>query len=53
MKCNPGVSKKGLNKEYAYLHGWKITTIAKRTIMQNSFVNDDEGLQQPQINICS
>ena len=36
MKLDPGVSKRGLYKGYVYLHGWKIITTAKGTIMKSA-----------------
>ena len=53
MELYPGVSKRGLYKEYAYSHGWKITITVKGIIMKTALVVDDKVLQQPQIDICS
>ena len=37
-----GISKQSLYKEYTYLHGWKIETIAKGTIVKTSCYDIDE-----------
>ena len=36
LELDPGVSKRGLYKEYAYFHGWKIQTTAKGCIIKTS-----------------
>ena len=46
LELYPGVSKRGLYKEYAYLHGWKIVTTAKGTFIKTSqydVVDEDDG----------
>ena len=58
MELDLRFSKRGLYKQYTYLHGWKITTTSKGTIIKSSLIgvddnNDDKELQQLQINICS
>ena len=48
FELDPGVSKRGLYKEYAYLHGWKIETTAKETIIKTSWydvLDEDNGGQ--------
>ena len=47
MGLDPGVLMRGLYKECAYLHSWKITTTAKGNVIKTSLDNNDEGLQQP------
>ena len=49
MELDPGVTKRGLFKEYAYLHGWKIKTTAKGNVIK---VPDDTN-EYNQIGICS
>ena len=49
LELNSSVSKRGLYKECAYLHGWKIVTTAKGTIIRTSrydVVDEDDGRQQ-------
>ena len=55
LKLDQGVSKRALYKEYAYLHGWKIETTAKGTIIKTSCydVDEDKGLQKQPIDIYS
>ena len=48
MELNLGVSKRGLYKEYTYLHGWKIKHQPIKTIMKTALVGDDEESKQPQ-----
>ena len=36
MELDLGVSKRGLYKEYSYLHGLKVTTTAKGNIIKNA-----------------
>ena len=46
LELDPGVSKRGLYKENAYLHGLKIETAAKGTIIQTSqydALDEDNG----------
>ena len=49
MELDPGVSKRGIFKEYAYLHGWKIKTIATGNIVKSP----DDDNEDNQIDICS
>ena len=51
LVLDPGVSKRGLYKEYAYLHGWKIVITAKGTIIKTSCYDEAEEEQQ-QVKIC-
>ena len=53
LELDPGVSKRGLYKEYAYLHGWKIQTTAKGNIIKTSCYNEAEEEHQQQVEICS
>ena len=55
LELDPGVSKRGLYKEYAYLHGWKIQTTAKGTVIKTSLYDEteDEDQQQQTVQICS
>ena len=56
LELDPGVSKRGLYKEYAYLHGWKFVTTAKGTVIKMSLydvVDEDNGWQQQPVEICS
>ena len=47
LELDPGVSKRGLYKEYAYLHGWKIQTTAKGNVIKTSHYDEiDEEYQQ-------
>ena len=47
LELDPGVSKRGLYKEYAYLHGWKIQTTAKGNAVKTSCYDEiDEEYQQ-------
>ena len=48
MELDPGVTKRGLFKEYAYLHGWKIKTTAKGNVIK---VPDDIN-EYNQTDIC-
>ena len=53
LELDPGVSKRGLYKEYAYFHGWKIQTTAKGNVIKTShYAVTDEEYQQ-QVQICS
>ena len=52
LELDPGVSKRGLYKEYAYLHGWKIVTTAKGNTVKTSRYDEAEYKQQ-QVEICS
>ena len=53
LELDPGVSKRGLYKEYAYFHGWKIQTTAKGNAIKTShYAVTDEEYQQ-QVEICS
>ena len=36
LELDPGVSMRGLYKEYAYFHGWKIQTTAKGNVIKTS-----------------
>ena len=49
MELDPGVTKRGLFKEYAYLHGWKIKTSAIGSVIK---VPDDAN-EYNEIDICS
>ena len=40
LELDPGVSKRGLYKEYAYLHGWKIQTTAKGNVIKTSHYDE-------------
>ena len=54
LELDPGVTKRGLFKEYAYFHGWKIQTTAKGNVIKTSRYDEaeDEEYQQ-QVEICS
>ena len=55
LELDPGVSKRGLYKEYAYLHGVKIVTTPKGTIIKTSWydvVDEDNGWQQQLVKTC-
>ena len=49
MELDPVVTKRGLFKEYSYLHGWKIKTTAKGYIIKTPDNNNTDN----QIDICS
>ena len=53
LELDPGVSKRGLYKEHAYLRGWKIQTTAKRTVIKTSHYAETDEEYQQQIEICS
>ena len=42
LELDPGVSKRGLYKEYAYLQGWKIQTTAKGNIIKTSHYDETD-----------
>ena len=53
LELDPGVSKRGVFKKYAYLHGWKIQTTAKGTIIKTSCYDEAEDEEQHTVEICS
>ena len=53
LELDPGVSKRGLYKEYAYLQGWKIQTTAKGNIIKTSQYDETDEEYQQQVEICS
>ena len=53
LELDPGVTKRGLSKEYAYFHGWKIQTTAKGNIVKTSRYTETDEEYQQQVEICS
>ena len=48
LELDPGVTKRGLYKDYAYFHGWKIQTTAKGTVIKTSRYDEAENEDQQQ-----
>ena len=43
IELDPGVTQRGLSKEYAYVHGYKIKTIAKENILKTPDNNNEDN----------
>ena len=53
LELDIGCSKRGLYKEYAYLHGWKIQTTAKGNVIKTPHYDETDEEYQQQVEICS
>ena len=53
LELDPGYSKRGLYKEHAYLHGWKIQTTAKGNVIKTCHYDETDEEYQQQVQICS